>query len=46
MRKVAFESIGFLRNEGDVLPSNPQKLRKKMANIGAQLFFFLGVLRR
>ena len=28
MRKVASESIVLLRNEGDVLPLNPQKLRK------------------
>jgi beta-glucosidase len=28
MRKVASESIVLLRNEGDVLPFNPQKLRK------------------
>ena len=28
MRKVASDSIVLLRNEGDVLPFNPQKLRK------------------
>jgi beta-glucosidase len=28
MRKVASESIVLLRNEGDVLPLNPQKLGK------------------
>ena len=28
MRKVASESIVLLRNEGDILPFNPQKLRK------------------
>jgi beta-glucosidase len=28
MRKVASESIVLLRNEGEVLPLNPQKLRK------------------
>ena len=28
MRKVASESIVLLRNEGDILPLNPQKLRK------------------
>ena len=28
MRKVASESIVLLRNEDDVLPLNPQKLRK------------------
>jgi beta-glucosidase len=33
MRKVASESIVLLRNEGDVLPLNPQKL-KKIAIIG------------
>ena len=33
MRKVASESIVLLRNEGAVLPLNPQKL-KKIAIIG------------
>ena len=33
MRKVASESIVLLRNEGDILPLNPQKL-KKIAIIG------------
>ena len=33
MRKVASESIVLLRNEGGVLPLNPQKL-KKIAVIG------------
>jgi beta-glucosidase len=33
MRKVASESIVLLRNEGDVLPFNPHKLRK-LAIIG------------
>lgn len=33
MRKLASESIVLLRNEGDVLPLNPQKL-KKIAIIG------------
>ena len=28
MRKIASESIVLLRNEGDVLPLNPKKLRK------------------
>jgi beta-glucosidase len=28
MRKVASESIVLLRNEGDILPFHPQKLRK------------------
>ena len=28
MRKVASESIVLLRNEGNILPFNPQKLRK------------------
>ena len=28
MRKVASESIVLLRNEGDILPFNPQRLRK------------------
>ena len=28
LRKVASESIVLLRNEGDVLPLNPKKLRK------------------
>ena len=34
MRKVASESVVLLRNEGDVLPLNPQKL-KKIAIIGS-----------
>jgi beta-glucosidase len=33
MRKVASEAIVLLRNEGDILPLNPQKL-KKIAIIG------------
>ena len=33
MRKVASESIVLLRNEGDILPLDPQKL-KKIAIIG------------
>jgi len=34
LRKVASESIVLLRNEGDTLPLNPQKL-KKIAIIGS-----------
>ena len=33
MRKIASESIVLLRNEGDILPLNPQKI-KKIAIIG------------
>ena len=33
MRKVASESIVLLRNEGDILPLDPQKI-KKIAIIG------------
>ena len=40
MRKVASESIVLLRNEGDVLPLNPQKL-KKIAIIGPNAKAFL-----
>lgn len=43
MRKVASESIVLLRNEGDILPLNPQKL-KKIAVIGpnAKAIIFSG----